>query len=121
MTASCWTTAPAGRSTSGKVPREGDGGGRGDRGHPQHSSDLPVRRAQSQRAGAPGGPKSGRGGHRPHGLLAPDTGGCRRPGVPQGGGMGDVTVPSLSLSRQVEILPQGCETPLFKQFFTNWK
>uniref|UniRef100_A0A8C8B5Z4 Capping actin protein, gelsolin like n=1 Tax=Otus sunia TaxID=257818 RepID=A0A8C8B5Z4_9STRI len=47
-------------------------------------------RGERQRAGAPGGPESGRGGHRPHGPL-------------------------------VEILPQGRETPLFKQFFTSWK
>uniref|UniRef100_A0A8C5U7B0 Capping actin protein, gelsolin like n=1 Tax=Malurus cyaneus samueli TaxID=2593467 RepID=A0A8C5U7B0_9PASS len=32
-----------------------------------------------------------------------------------------IPVPSLSLSRQVEILPQGHETPFFKQFFTSWK
>uniref|UniRef100_A0A8C3V879 Capping actin protein, gelsolin like n=1 Tax=Catharus ustulatus TaxID=91951 RepID=A0A8C3V879_CATUS len=36
--------------------------------------------------------------------------------------MGAIT-PSqfLSLSPKVEIRPQGCETPIFKQFFTSWK
>ncbi|XP_035168720.1 macrophage-capping protein [Oxyura jamaicensis] len=32
-----------------------------------------------------------------------------------------ITRMGYSPRTQVEILPQGCETPLFKQFFTNWK
>lgn len=56
------------------------GQGRGQGWGPPTEADVPVRRAQSQRAGAPGGSQRGRADHRPHGLLAPHAGGHRRAG-----------------------------------------
>lgn len=55
-------------------------------------------------------------GHLPQTQVGAGGQGCPRVGT------GDIT-PSRSLSppRQVEILPQVREMPLFKQLFTSWK
>ena len=116
MTASCWTRAPGGRSTCGKVPGDGDGAGDGATLRLALTSPSAGRKANEQERQAAlsvAEQTITRMGYSPHTQVGGGGWGARATSshphrVP-------IAVP------QVEILPQGHETPLFKQFFSGWK
>lgn len=122
-TASSWTTAPTGRSSSGKVHIQYIVRMLLDKGRRTHCSPCRASiRKRSKCWGEAVGPEDGRQIHRSDELSQDEN-----------SGLSPSERSDLSLTPlrcycdllvltvlQVEILPQGKETIIFKQFFKNW-